>query len=479
MISGCYDDDEMRRRVLKSVHSKSDRLKVLEAMVEQNMILGDIRAAHIAARSFPSSQDTFQRASKGELIETIYGDIGTSLLSRRINAVRIWNSCGGERGKEAVSNLFKRILSLRQHRNEKAWIFHALIERMVESEQWDHAEELLESAITRGDVQNPVSYVFKKEYHTLHHTQSITRIHRFAEDNTVTLSLAGLHSSTAIVAVRREILRTRSPLMKIMFIDSKQARSGDLVLNQISELEERLTVMRATGELDSRVDWLICQVLDGVRHCRRPDNSIMITDVTHYMSGTDAMSTILRRYGSMQEFLENFPDMFRLEKRDVEILRVHYDAEPDEKNSVKENKALFSILRSVRQSRAQTRRYVLYEDVIRELKTTQSPAVIKYIKDRYQTLRVLLNCHPTYFKLYEKRNDFLLLGGEGSSRSSISKDDENEEMTSDEWYVLRTSVLGSLRSIGIERIRQATEGRVFEIGLGEIEQCREQFDLLE
>ena len=116
MISGCYDDDEMRRRVLKSVHSKSDRLKVLEAMVEQNMILGDIRAAqnaarslaveqnmilgdiraaHIAARSFPSSQDTFQRASKGELIETIYGDIGTSLLSRRINAVRIWNSCGG------------------------------------------------------------------------------------------------------------------------------------------------------------------------------------------------------------------------------------------------------------------------------------------------------------------------------------------------------------------------------------------------
>ena len=74
--------------------------------------------------------------------------------------MRVWSSCGGERGQAAVSELFKRILSLKDHYDQKAWIFHAVIERMVESGQWDHATELLESAIRRGDVSNPVSYVF-------------------------------------------------------------------------------------------------------------------------------------------------------------------------------------------------------------------------------------------------------------------------------------------------------------------------------
>ena len=82
----------------------------------------------------------------------------------------------------------------------------------------------------------------------------------------MTLSLAGLSRGTAIVAVRKEILRTHKSLMKIMF-ESKQSRSNDLVLTQISQLEERLTVMRATGELDSRSDWLIFQVLEAVREC--------------------------------------------------------------------------------------------------------------------------------------------------------------------------------------------------------------------
>jgi hypothetical protein len=179
MISGCYDEDEMRRRVLKSVHSKSDRLKVLEAMVEQNLILGDVRAAKYVAQSLPS--DVFDRALRGDLIPTIYGDLGTPLLSRRINAVRVWSSCGGERGQAAVSELFKRILSLKDHYDQKAWIFHAVIERMVESGQWDHATELLESAIRRGDVSNPVSYVFcSSNIHELENqlrtTPTVTRL---------------------------------------------------------------------------------------------------------------------------------------------------------------------------------------------------------------------------------------------------------------------------------------------------------------
>ena len=316
MISGCYDEDEMRRRVLKSVHSKSDRLKVLEAMVEQNLILGDVRAAKHVAQSLPS--DVFDRALRGDLIATIYGDLGTysripndicilltysylrmlrnfssntgtPLLSRRINAVRVWTSCGSERGLAAVSELFKRILSLKDHYDQKAWIFHAVIERMVESGQWDHATELLESAIRRGDVQNPVSYVqsqviysFSKQILITYHT------HSYTADSTVTLSLAGLSRSTAIVAVRNEILRTNKSLMRIMF-DSKQSRSNDLVLTQISELEERLTVMRATGELDSRSDWLIFQVLEAVREC--------VMCVTHSLS--QSQNTRTNRYDNV------------------------------------------------------------------------------------------------------------------------------------------------------------------------------------
>eukprot|EP00938_MAST-03A_sp_MAST-3A-sp1_P006298 g6298.t1 len=454
MISGCYDEDEMRRRVLKSVHSKSDRLKVLEAMVEQNLILGDVRAAKHVAQSLPS--DVFDRALRGDLIATIYGDLGTPLLSRRINAVRVWTSCGSERGLAAVSELFKRILSLKDHYDQKAWIFQAVIERMVESGQWDHATELLESAIRRGDVQNPVSYT---------------------ADSTVTLSLAGLSRSTAIVAVRNEILRTNKSLMRIMF-DSKQSRSNDLVLTQISELEERLTVMRATGELDSRSDWLIFQVLEAVRQCCRPDNSIMVTDIVSHMSDTDAMSRIVQRHGNLREFLATFPGLFSFEIRDVDILRVNFEADIESINWEKKTKTVFSILRSVRQCRARKRRHVLYDDVVREFKTTQSPRVVQYIKDRYKSLRVFLDEHHEIFKLRKKRDqEFLLLSG--ASTTASNRNVNEGDISSDEWYVLRTSVLGSLRSIGIEKIRQSSGGKVLEIGLKEIKNSREQFDVSE
>jgi hypothetical protein len=455
MISACYDEDEMRRRVLKSVHSETQRMKVLEAMVEQNLILGDVQSAKQLAQQALNSNDIFERAVRGDLIATTYGDLGTPLLTRRVNALRRWSLCGGDRGQVAVSTLFKRILSLERghhHSTEKAWIFNAVIERMVESGQWDHAEELLESAISRGDLRNPVTQ---------------------GDNNVVTLSLGDLNRSTAIVAVRRELLRADSNL-KIIF-DSKKANKSksDLVLKQISKLEERLTVMRATGGVDERSDWLIYQILEAVRNCRRPNNTVMVTDVMSYMNGSDAMLRILERHGTLRKFLERYPDLFRTERRDVEILRVNYDAAEPATNSEMQNKAIFSVLRSVRQSRGPHRRHVLYGDVIRELKSTQSPRLVKYIKDRYQTLRVFLKRHRAYFDLRKKRGEhFLLLNGE-------VEEEHNDEITfpgDDEWYILRASVLGSLRSIGIERIRQSSEGRIMEIGINEIQKCREKFE---
>ena len=210
-----------------------------------------------------------------------------------------------------------------------------------------------------------------------------------------------------------------------------------------------------------------------VRQCCRPDNSVMVTDIVSYMSDTDAMSRIVQRHGNLRTFLAKFPGLFSFEKRDVDILHVNYEAEIESINREKKTKTVFSILRSVRQCRAQNRRHVLYGDVVRELKTTQSPSIVQYIKDRYQSLRVFLEEHHEIFELRKKQDqEFLLLSG-----ASTTSNRHEEDISGDEWYVLRTSVLGSLRSIGIEKIRQSNGGKVLEIGFKEIENCREQFDV--
>ena len=80
-------------------------------------------------------------------------------------------------------------------------------------------------------------------------------------DNTVTLSLAGL-SRGMIVAVRKETCaRTNSDENHVRVEAIEKQRS---CVDSNPQLEERLTVMRAT-ELDSRSDWLIFQVLEAVR----------------------------------------------------------------------------------------------------------------------------------------------------------------------------------------------------------------------
>ena len=188
--------------------------------------------------------------------------------------------------------------------------------------------------------------------------------------------------------------------------------------------------------------------------------------------------TQVQRHGNLREFLATFPGLFSFEIRDVDILRVNFEADIESINWEKKTKTVFSILRSVRQCRARKRRHVLYDDVVREFKTTQSPRVVQYIKDRYKSLRVFLDEHHEIFKLRKKRDqEFLLLSG--ASTTASNRNVNEGDISSDEWYVLRTSVLGSLRSIGIEKIRQSSGGKVLEIGLKEIENSREQFDVSE
>ena len=53
----------------------NDLFCVHVAMGEQNLILGDVRAAKHVAQSL--SSDVLDRALRGDLIATIYGDLGT------------------------------------------------------------------------------------------------------------------------------------------------------------------------------------------------------------------------------------------------------------------------------------------------------------------------------------------------------------------------------------------------------------------
>jgi len=462
MVSACFSEDEIQRRIAQPAHALGLNLGAAfdAASIEQHLLLGDFRSASTCAERLRSRtqrgdgggkddvDSILRRAKSGTLSVdgfTFGGNV--PIRQRRINAVQRWSNCGGEAGRNAVAQLFGRLID---DEDRCKWLYEHVVDRMIAEGSWAYAEEIFDAGAARD--------VFRKA--------NVSKITGNTDDEVV-VDLSGLSRGCALVVLRRHIVEGTSAL-KILTLNSSESATAELAK------QEALARM---PDASKSTDAALSQVVDVLLQHGR----VRLSDLQTFV-----YASVVEEHGSFRSMLEKCPGLFRMSPPSPSEVDAQWSVSLfTSKEAALDASFVRTLTSVVALSDGGSLRGSQIESRLKET-DPEACALLERVKEQTgKSLKSLVqelrgfdvsstkSSQPGDFSVSLSRRE--RPGVSIGQNVPVNTDTASREIfraRGERWKMLRISVISALRQFGVAKFKETENGRVIRIGKRALERVR-------